>query len=301
MCSMSYVVSHVCYAVKFLDSICEFFDFINESIFGSIRDSLKSYVRQMTNMFYVSIEMKHSFSFESTPSRLSSDIIRGIITEIKYKIDNVVLLFDWAGLIFSFFFLYVFLRVLQYRQKYLTIDSYDNKYLTQELYDLDERKQILDRPTIFPLSRIEKNKYIDRTSVHLLPRERKALFRSLAIMVLATFKILIQMAVDYSLYWILITVRKYGRMSSKLDPVVLILTWILAIVQPYGLRFRSYTMGYYHPDVAKTRAVWLHNRVILRRINFVTFAQRFMRRKFGLGGENSATDTSCLDFIYSRW
>lgn len=62
----------------------------------------------MKNMFYVSIEFKHSFAFESTPNKLSSDIIRGIITEIKYKIENVVMLFDWAGSIFSFFFLYVF-------------------------------------------------------------------------------------------------------------------------------------------------------------------------------------------------
>lgn len=64
----------------------------------------------MKNMFYVDIEMKHSFSFESTPSKLSSEIIRGIITEIKYKTDNVILLFDWAGSIFSLFFLYVFVR-----------------------------------------------------------------------------------------------------------------------------------------------------------------------------------------------
>ncbi|XP_015375443.1 PREDICTED: DC-STAMP domain-containing protein 2 [Diuraphis noxia] len=178
---------------------------------------LKNYVRHMKNMFYVSIEFKHSFAFESTPSKLSSDIIRGIITEIKYKIENVVLLFDWAGSIFSFFFLYVFVKVLRYRQRYLTVDSFDNKYLTKELYELDERKQILDRPTIMPLTRIEKNKFIERTSINLIPREKKALFRSLAILLLATFKILIQMAVDYSLYWILITVRKYGRLSSQLD------------------------------------------------------------------------------------
>ncbi|XP_026805112.1 DC-STAMP domain-containing protein 2-like [Rhopalosiphum maidis] len=349
MCSISYVISNVCYTVKFLDSLCEFFEFINESIFGAIQNSLKSYVRHMKNMFYVSIEFKHSFAFESTPSKLTSDIIRGIITEIKYKIENVVMLFDWAGSIFSFFFLYVFVRVLRYRQKYLTVDSFDNKYLTTELYELDERKQILDRPTIMPLTR--------RTSARLIPKERKALFRSLAILLLATFKILIQMAVDYSLYWILITVRKYGRLSSQLDPprmvdvnidgdgiladlyktiiqtfkpvanemnmdtmsclpnpwppnydcyrriiVVLTLTWFLAIMQPYGLRFRSYVMGYYHPDVARTRAVWLHNHIIRRRINFVKFARRFLRRKFGLGGGESTTqDTSFLDLIYSKY
>lgn len=64
----------------------------------------------MQNMFYVSIDLKHSFAFESKPNKLSSDIIRGIVTEIKSKIDNVIFLFDWAGSIFSFFFLYVFVR-----------------------------------------------------------------------------------------------------------------------------------------------------------------------------------------------
>jgi len=54
-------------------------------------------------------------------------------------------------------------RVLRYRQKYLTVDSFDNKYLTKELYELDERKQILDRPTIMPLTRVEKNKFIEVT------------------------------------------------------------------------------------------------------------------------------------------
>lgn len=81
---------------------------------------------------------------------------------------------------------------------------------------------------------------------------------------------------------------------------VLVLTWFLAIMQPYGLRFRSYVMGYYHPDVASTRAVWLHNHIIRRRISFVKFARRFLRRKFGLGGGEGATDPSCIDFIYSK-
>lgn len=79
---------------------------------------------------------------------------------------------------------------------------------------------------------------------------------------------------------------------------MLILTWFLTITQPYGLRFRSYVMGYYHPDVAMTRAVWLHNSIVRRRMNFVTFARRFLRRKFGLGGGGG--DPSFLDFIYSK-
>ncbi|XP_050526772.1 DC-STAMP domain-containing protein 2-like [Daktulosphaira vitifoliae] len=357
MCSISFVISHVCYSVKFLDSLCEFFEFINESIFGAIRASLKSYVRHMKNMFYVSVEFKHSFAFDSTPSKMSSDVIRGVITEFKNRIENAVFLFDLAGTIFSFFFLYIIFKTLLYRHKFLTSDSFDNKYLTEELYELDERKYILEQPTIMPLTRFEKNRYIERMSIRLIPKERKMLFKSLAVLLLTTFKICVQMAVDYSLYWILITVRKYGRISSQLDSpsvldvniegdgiladlyktiihtfrpiadkmdmdtmkclpnpltpdfyryrqicVVLLLLWFLALIQPYGLRFRSYVMGYYHPDIAMTRAVWLHNRVLRRRISFVTFARRFLRRKFGLSETvNNSTNPSCLDYMYSKF
>jgi len=59
-------------------------------------------------------------------------------------------------------------------------------------------------------------------------------------------------------------------------------------------------MGYYHPDVASTRAVWLHNHIIRRRISFVKFARRFLRRKFGLSGGEGASQTSFMDFIYSK-
>lgn len=139
----------------------------------------------MKNMFYVSIDYQHSFAFESKPSKMTSDVVRNIITEIKYRIEKAFFLFDWAGSVFSIFFLYVFfkcvfpsyyafqhiwmclilcwhnIRAWQYRRKYLTTDSFDNKYLTQELYELDERKLILERPTIMPLTRFEKNRYIE--------------------------------------------------------------------------------------------------------------------------------------------
>lgn len=47
MCSISYVVSNVCYMVKFLDNLCELFEFLNESIFGAIRHSRLKNNRQI--------------------------------------------------------------------------------------------------------------------------------------------------------------------------------------------------------------------------------------------------------------
>lgn len=125
------------------------------------------------------------------------------------------------------------------------------------------------------------------------------------------------MMVDYSLYWILSTIRYHGRFETKVqqmnsvgifvsgdgylaqlyrsivrafspsytdieidslpclpDPVppdldrytqivsLIILCWILAFFEPYGLRLRQVVMGHYHPDRAKQRAVWLYNHIL---------------------------------------
>lgn len=38
--------------------------------------------------------------------------------------------------------------------------------------------------------------------------------------------------------------------------------WIMAVLEPYGLRLRHVVMCKYHPDRAKQRAAWLYNHII---------------------------------------
>ncbi|XP_066262197.1 uncharacterized protein [Euwallacea similis] len=58
--------------------------------------------------------------------------------------------------------------------------------------------------------------------------------------------------------------------------------WILTVLEPYGLRFRNYIMGYYHPLRAKQRAIWLYNHILRSRTTFLLLARRKLRRKFGM-------------------
>ncbi|KAK9505278.1 hypothetical protein O3M35_009368 [Rhynocoris fuscipes] len=64
---------------------------------------------------------------------------------------------------------------------------------------------------------------------------------------------------------------------------LVILTWILAVTEPYGLRLRNYVMCYYYPVAARQRAVWLYNHILRSRGSFLKFARRQLRRKFGKG------------------
>lgn len=43
---------------------------------------------------------------------------------------------------------------------------------------------------------------------------------------------------------------------------LIILCWLVAIFEPYGLRLRHVVMCNYYPDRAKQRATWLYNHII---------------------------------------
>ncbi|XP_030764756.1 uncharacterized protein LOC115888990 isoform X2 [Sitophilus oryzae] len=79
--------------------------------------------------------------------------------------------------------------------------------------------------------------------------------------------------------------------------ITLMLCWILTLLEPYGLRFRNYIMGYYHPLRAKQRTIWLYNHILRSRATFLIFARRQLRRKFGKKGTDYI---SCKELLRSK-
>lgn len=94
-----------------------------------------------------------------------------------------------------------------YRYKWLTNPRFDNRYLTNYLRDIDLRRARLDKETILPLNPRERNKYVPLSSVRLIKSEKVRLTKSAIFMGLISFKLLFQMAIDYSLFWILNIIR----------------------------------------------------------------------------------------------
>ncbi|KAK0162528.1 hypothetical protein PV327_006301 [Microctonus hyperodae] len=78
--------------------------------------------------------------------------------------------------------------------------------------------------------------------------------------------------------------------------VLILFCWIMAVFEPYGLRLRQVVMGWYYPDRAKQRAVYLYNQIIRLRGNFLKFARRQLRRKYGMTDEdNNIEKVSCKE------
>lgn len=46
---------------------------------------------------------------------------------------------------------------------------------------------------------------------------------------------------------------------------IILTAWIFLFCQPYGLRLRHIIMHLYYPEVARQRAAWLHNKILLKR------------------------------------
>lgn len=59
--------------------------------------------------------------------------------------------------------------------------------------------------------------------------------------------------------------RKPNYSQYYLIGMLCLLAWIFLFCQPYGLRLRHIVMRIYYPDVARQRAIWLYNRILLKR------------------------------------
>lgn len=107
--------------------------------------------------------------------------------------------------------------MIYYRQKWLTNERFDNRYLTDDLRQIDLIRAKNDKETVLPLNPREKNKYIPLTSITLIKVEKIKLTKSAVFLGLTTFKLCIHMMADYSLYWVLSTIRYHGRFDTKVQ------------------------------------------------------------------------------------
>ncbi|XP_026828449.1 uncharacterized protein LOC105277385 [Ooceraea biroi] len=217
ICNLTYIVSALCYIVKPLDFICMLVSYVADTIVDAVRKKIKRFTRHMRAMFYVKVKFSHSFHFETNHSRTLEEVSTGIITEVRSRTDRFLAVFDWMSFMTTFFIFFMLLRVLHYRHKWLTNERFDNRYLTDDLRTIDLIRTRQDKETILPLNRRERNQYIPLTSITLIKVERVKLTKSAVFLCLTTFKICIHMMADYSLYWILSTIRYHGRIETKVQ------------------------------------------------------------------------------------
>ncbi|XP_063369337.1 DC-STAMP domain-containing protein 2-like [Cydia amplana] len=84
--------------------------------------------------------------------------------------------------------------------------------------------------------------------------------------------------------------RRYAHIGT-----LILLLWLLALFEPYGLRLRHVISGRYEPERAKARAVWLYYHIIRTRSCFLKYARRKLHRQFKYMSEEKYTFQNLLN------
>ncbi|XP_075986354.1 DC-STAMP domain-containing protein 2-like [Anticarsia gemmatalis] len=219
ICNIAYITEAACATVKPFKTLCYVTDFMDEAILASIRKKLRDFTAQIRALFQVKIHIHHSYSF-SNITRAASQGAAGIVTEIRNRADPLLTWLSWSSCVTSLFLLLIIFRAKNYQHMYETRSHFDNRYVTKEFQELDLKRQRQGRGTVLPLNRRERAKYITTTSFRLVASEKVYLTRSAVFMAVTTFKLLIHMVADYSLFWVLVTIRYHGKYQTNLIPGV---------------------------------------------------------------------------------
>ncbi|XP_050681874.1 uncharacterized protein LOC126977205 isoform X2 [Leptidea sinapis] len=347
LCNIS-IAEPACGVAKRHETICVVEDFAESSFSATVRRKLRDFMQRIKDMLFVHIEFRNTYTISGNTSHAASQLAAGIVTEIRNRADSLLTWLSWSSCLASFFFLLIIFRAKYYQHMYETRSRYDNRYFTKEFYELDLKRLQEGRDTILPLSRRERTKYIPMSSLKLIPTEKVFLTRSVVFMMITTFKLLIHMIADYSLYWVLITIRQNGKYQPLTGPfdtikvlgtgfpaellksivnaltvplyvsstsstnclpnpftpdfrryiqigVLIIMLWLFALFEPYGLRLRHVIMGHHNPERAKARANWLYNHILRTRASFMKLARRKLHREFKYRTEEHLTFTHWLD------
>ncbi|XP_049880439.1 DC-STAMP domain-containing protein 2-like [Pectinophora gossypiella] len=220
LCSVAKVANAVCWPVQPMKGFCYVIEYANNNVLGVVSKNLKKFSDRINSILQVDVQFHHSYSLSSNASRSASQVAAGIVTEIRNRADPLLTWLSWSSCVTSLSLLLIIFRAKHYQHMFETRSRFDNRYVTKELRDLDLKRLRQGKATVLPLNRREDGKYIKTTSFRLVSSEKVHLSRSVVTMIITTFKLMIHMVADYSLYWVLMTIRYHGRFQTPTPPGV---------------------------------------------------------------------------------
>ncbi|KAI5639448.1 DC-STAMP-like protein domain-containing protein [Phthorimaea operculella] len=218
LCDTAKLMQLACQPVKPLPEFCHVLEYANGNILDVVKKHLNTFIERVNSMLYLEIHVHHSYSFSNNATNSANQVAAGIVTEIRNKADMMLTWLSWSSCVTSLSLLLIIFRAKYYQNMYETRSRFDNRYITKELIDLDLKRLRHGKETVLPLNKREESKYIKTSSFRLVSSERVHLSRSAVTMVITTFKLLIHMVADYSLYWVLMTIRHHGLRQTPLKP-----------------------------------------------------------------------------------
>ncbi|NXC04068.1 DCST2 protein, partial [Orthonyx spaldingii] len=205
---------HICYVVLSFKVLCGVVNTI-AATFCSIPRYVQNFVRRnvaaplsdalnrVRAEFEFNITVVHHFNVSLSASKSLGEVSADMMEAVNQHMEpyhRTLELFSYISFLAILFLCY---HAVRYWRRYLQDDTFDNVYITRRFVELDLRCAEQGRPTVLPLSALERGRYIPPGALWLSKRERRQyglqLFGFLRHMLLGLSIIL----ADYSIFWLL--------------------------------------------------------------------------------------------------
>ncbi|NWV45786.1 DCST2 protein, partial [Daphoenositta chrysoptera] len=205
---------HVCYVVLSFKVLCHMVNTL-AAMFCSIPQYIQVFIR--TNVaapltdalnrvraeFEFNISVVHHFNVSLNASKSLGEVSADMMEAVQQHMEPYHRVLELFSYISFLAILYLCYRAVRYRRRYLRDDTFDNVYITRRFVELDLRCAEQGRPTVLPLSALERGRYIPPGALWLSKNERRQyglqLFGFLRHVLLGLSIIL----ADYSIFWLL--------------------------------------------------------------------------------------------------
>ncbi|XP_046561534.1 DC-STAMP domain-containing protein 2-like [Haliotis rubra] len=208
-------VGELCNGLKNID-LCSPLSLADNVITDGIKKILTE-IRKVEGLFKFQLKNVGVVSGNANSSRSASDILDGIRTDLKEKLDVAYFVVNVINRVLSLVITLVLIQAFLYSKNYLSNLRFDNIYLTRQLKALDASRQQNKVKELLPLKRHEKKKYIDSTSFRLSPSEFRTWRNGMVTVLMHVLIAALLVLFDYLFYYILYLINKHGRFEFTLS------------------------------------------------------------------------------------
>ncbi|XP_052817975.1 DC-STAMP domain-containing protein 2-like [Mya arenaria] len=215
LCEIASLVGKVCNVVRVGELLCFIVDAIRRLLESAIDLPTQRVLKDAEEMFYFNVSLNYTFNYTFSQSRSYKQIKEDISREIHAHLDMFV---DAIGVfrnVMVLTALFVIIKAVMYRQRWLSNDRFDNIHITFTVRDLDERRKDASKPGIVPLTYEEERKYIGSLLGPITRRERRRLGFGLVVFIVSMFNAAFYLFCDFGLYSALRIVQKNFAAVSK--------------------------------------------------------------------------------------
>jgi len=143
-------------------------------------------------------------------SKSVTDLQKEVNEDITSKTDSVFAFLRYLKRFLSFSLLIVVVQSIWYLRNYLAKDGYDNIYITSQFKLLDKNNLESGLPSVLPLKKKEKEKYVDARSWKLGQSELVHIKLSFFLILMHFVLCFLILFFDVALFYILELIRRHG-------------------------------------------------------------------------------------------